>query len=393
MQKRAVFDGNQAGAMSLKGVKINCRQATADDESSKKRKAVKKVTPVGVVGRLALGVLAVELVVLLLLGGVIGLRKSGESSLRKGVDSSGPSLDSGLEEDYPASNWQEGWVRHDGKVYEYNDDILTFLFLGIDKMEKVSPNPDLVSGGQSDAIFLLVIDTAAKDMCLVGVNRDTIVDVRMVGIGDDGEDIIFPAQLTVQHGFGDGMEGSCQMTEEAVSKLFYDLPIHGYVSFNMGGIAELNDAIGGVELEILEDLPKVHKNWTKGTQVKLEGMDAFWYVKYRDTTIFESARGRLARQKQYLGIFGRQAIAATKKDITLPVTLYGKLKDYIVTDISIDEMTYLASELVNYQFDIDEIYTMEGTTIRAEKFEEFYPDKDALRELIIKVFYREVDMD
>ena len=381
--------------MSLMGLKIGHGQMTSADESRKKRKTAdkKKLTPAGIVGRLALGLLAVELVILLLLGGVVGLRQSGEKSLRKGVDSNGPSLDSGIEGDAPTSNWQEGWVRHDGKVYEYNDDILTFLFLGIDKMDKVTPNPDLVSGGQSDAIFLLVVDTAAKDMCLVGVNRDTIVDIRMVGIGEDGEDIIYPAQLTVQHGFGDGMEGSCKLTEEAVSKLFYDLPIHGYVSFNMGGIADLNDAIGGVELEILEDLPNVHKNWTKGTQVKLEGMDAFYYVKYRDTTIFESARNRLARQKQYLGVFAKQAIAATKKDITLPVTLYGTLKDYIVTDISIGEMTYLASELANYQFDVDEIYTMEGTTISGEIFEEFYPDKDALRDLIIQVFYREVDMD
>ena len=365
---------------------------TSADGNRKRRKAAvkKKLTPLGIVGRVALGFLSVELVILLLLGGVVGIRKSGEKSLRKGVDSNGPSLDSGIEEGSPASNWQEGWVRHDGKVYEYNDDILTFLFLGIDKMDKVSPNPDLVSGGQSDAIFLLVVDTAAKDICLVGVNRDTIVDICMVGIGDDGEDIIYPSQLAVQHGFGDGMEGSCLMTQEAVSELFYDLPIHGYVSFNMGGIAELNDAIGGVELEILEDLPGVHEDWTKGTHVKLEGMDAFWYVKYRDTTIFESARGRLARQKQYLGIFSKQAIAATKKDITLPVTLYGALKDYIVTDLSIDEMTYLASELVNYRFDIDEIFTLEGTTITGEKHEEFYPDKDALRDLIIKVFYREV---
>lgn len=381
--------------MSLMGLKIGHGQMTSADESRKKRKTAdkKKLTPAGIVGRLALGLLAVELIILLLLGGVVSLRQSGEKSLRKGVDSNGPSLDSGIEGDAPTSNWQEGWVRHDGKVYEYNDDILTFLFLGIDKMDKVTPNPDLVSGGQSDAIFLLVVDTAAKDMCLVGVNRDTIVDIRMVGIGEDGEDIIYPAQLTVQHGFGDGMEGSCKLTEEAVSKLFYDLPIHGYVSFNMGGIADLNDAIGGVELEILEDLPNVHKNWTKGTQVKLEGMDAFYYVKYRDTTIFESARNRLARQKQYLGVFAKQAIAATKKDITLPVTLYGTLKDYIVTDISIGEMTYLASELANYQFDVDEIYTMEGTTISGEIFEEFYPDKDALRDLIIQVFYREVDMD
>lgn len=383
--------------MSLMDEKIDHEQMTSADRSHKRRVKrqktadKKKLNPAAIVGRLVLGLLAVELVILLLLGGVIGIRKSGEKSLRKGVNSNGPSLDSGIEEeDMPTPKWQEGWVRHDGKVYEYNDDILTFLFLGIDKMDKVSPNPDLVSGGQSDAIFLVVADTAAKDISLVGVNRDTMVDICMVGIGDDGEDIIFPAQLAVQHGFGDGMEGSCQLTEEAVSKLFYDLPIHGYVSFNMGGIAELNDAIGGVELEILEDMPKVYENWTKGTQVRLEGMDAFWYVKYRDTTIFESARGRLARQKQYLGVFSKQAIAATKKDITLPVTLYGTLKDYIVTDLSIDEMTYLASELVNYRFDIDEIYTLEGTTITGERFEEFYPNKDALRDLIIKVFYREV---
>ena len=94
---------------------------------------------------MVLGLLAVELVVLLLLGGVIGIRKSGEKSLRKGVNSNGPSLDSGIEEDYPVTKWQEGWVCHEGKVYEYNDDILTFLFLGIDKMDKVSPNPDLVN--------------------------------------------------------------------------------------------------------------------------------------------------------------------------------------------------------------------------------------------------------
>lgn len=122
----------------------------------------------------------------------------------------------------------------------------------------------------------------------------------------------------------------------------------------------------------------------------MEGMDAFWYVKYRDTTVFESARGRLARQKQYLTAFIRQAIAATREDITLPIDLYGRLKQYMVTDVTTDELAYLASELIDYSFEQDAIYVMEGTTREWNGHEEFYPDREALRELMIQLFYREV---
>lgn len=353
-------------------------------------------------GRIALGFLALELVVAAVLMITVGITLMGERRLRGSADSERPSMEGepiaadadtegGAEAADSETVWQEGWVRHNGKIYEYNDDILTFLILGIDKMDKVAPNPDKVSGGQSDAIFLAVIDTGARKVSLVGVNRDTIVDIYMKEAGKNGEDMIAPAQLAVQHGFGDGMEESCELTEAAVSELFYDLPIHGYVSFNMGGIAALNDAMGGVDVTVLEDLTKKNKKWKEGTQVHLEGMDAFWYVKWRDTTIFESARKRLERQKQYLRAFADKAIAATKNDITLPVTLYKELKDYIVTDISIDEMAYLAKELIHYQFDIDTIYTMEGETIMGEEHEGFYPDKDALKDLMIQVFYREVE--
>lgn len=347
-----------------------------------------------IIGRIGLIFLAVEVFVAAVLFIVIGIIHLGQNRLRSSAGSEGPVLDMGQDEDIPFSEvWQEGWVRYDGRVYEYNDDILTFLVLGIDIMEKVSPNADKVSGGQSDAIFLAVMDTDAKQVSLIGVNRDTIVDVKMVGIGENGEDIIFPAQLAVQHGFGDGMAGSCELTKEAVSKLFYGLPIHGYVSFNMGGVAVLNDAVGGVELSVLEDLTKLNEDWKEGEQVRLEGMDAFWYVKWRDTTVYESARNRLGRQKQYLGAFVKQAVSETKKDFTFPMTLYGELKDYVVTDLTIDEMTYLASQLAAYTFDSDAIYTLEGTTQMGEQFEEFYPDKDALRSLMIRLFYREVEIE
>lgn len=313
---------------------------------------------------------------------------SGEKSLRSQGAESAPPMSA--EED-DGIVWQENWVRYEGKIYEYNQDILTFLVLGIDKMEPVAPNPDKVSGGQSDTIFLAVMNPDTKSLSLIGINRDTIVDIRMVGIADNGGDLIYPAQLSVQHGFGDGMEGSCELTKDAVSKLFYDLPIHGYVSFNMGGVAVLNDALGGVELQVLGDMTSLYKDWTEGTRVLLLGEEAFEYVHYRDVTVYESARDRLSRQKQYLTAFVQKAVEATKKDITMPVTLYNSLKDYVVTDITIDEMTYLAGELVNYSFDGDAIYTLEGVTKVGEQYEEFYPDKEALKALILQVFYREVD--
>ena len=224
------------------------------------------------------------------------------------------------------SNWKEGWVRYQDKIYEYNEDILTFLVMGIDKMEEVSESKDAVSGGQSDALFLVIANPDDRSIKILAVNRDTMTDIVAYNAGVDGSSPIVNAQIAVQHGFGDGKELSCELTRDAVSKLFFDLPINGYVSVNMAAIPELNDALGGVDVTSLEDLSKIIKGAKEGAELHLEGMDAFWYVKYRDTKVFESARGRLARQKQYLTAFMNKAIAATKKDITLPINLYGKLK-------------------------------------------------------------------
>ncbi len=291
----------------------------------------------------------------------------------------------------PAVVWQEGWVRHNGKIYEYNDDIMTFLVLGIDKQGTVKESTSLTGGGQSDAIFLVIINPDDKDINILGINRDTITTIQKYGMGPEGSSVPALAQIAVQHGFGDGKELSCELTLEAVSALLYDLPIHGYLSVNMGAIAKLNDAVGGVEVSVLEDMTKKNKKWTEGAQITLKGKDAVQYVQWRDTSVFESARGRLARQKQYLTAFAAKFKDATKKDITLPVKLYQEFSKYIVTDVTVDEIAYLAGQLLDYSFDGDAIHTLEGTTVQGEIYEEFYPDKQALKEQMLELFYQEVE--
>ena len=284
-------------------------------------------------------------------------------------------------------DWQVGDVRYNGIHYRYNQDILTFLFLGIDKMGEVEPVKDAIDGGQSDAIFLLAMDPHKKEATVIGIPRDTMAEIDLYTRSGT---YIGPtvSQLCLQHGYGDGAQLSCERSVKAVSRLFYGLPVHGYCAINMGAIPLLNDAVGGITLRALETMDFKDFHAEEGKELHLKGMDAYYYLHNRDIASFSSAGRRLQRQKQYLTEYAAIAIEAMKADIALPVTLYGTLSRYMVTDITVDEVSYLAPQMAGYS--LGEIHTLEGTTVTGEEFEEFYPDEEALYRLILEVFYEEV---
>ncbi|MBR1931134.1 MAG: LCP family protein [Lachnospiraceae bacterium] len=293
-----------------------------------------------------------------------------------------------LEDEIDEVAWQEGDIRYEGEIYRYNEDILTFLFLGIDKNEEARVVDDGIKGGQSDALFLLVLNPHTEEMTIIGIPRDTITDVDIYGKHGDYIGTT-PTQISLQHGYGDGDKLSCERSVKAVSGLFYELPIHGYCSINMGGIPLLNDAIGGVEVTALQDVPRAKIK--EGETVLLMGQDAYHYLHDRDTKIFASAEARLARQKQYITAYIGKAKAAVKEDITLAVKLYSTVSKYMVTDITVDEVSYLATQASNYSFDDDHISVLKGDVkIGADGFEEFHVDEAYLYELILDTFYEKI---
>ena len=62
----------------------------------------------------------------------------------------------------------------------------------------------------------------------------------------------------------------------------------------------------------------------------------------------------------------------------------------MVTDLTADEIAYMAGNWIQYDF--GRILSMKGETLHGMKHEEFYPDYDALRELVLDVFYEEVTL-
>ena len=288
--------------------------------------------------------------------------------------------------------WQEGWIRYQGKVYAYNEDIRTFLFMGIDKNSEVKEVAEGTNGGQADALFLAVMNPHKESIQVIGINRNTIADIDVYN--DQGAYVdTIRAQLAVQHGFGNGVEESCEYQVKAVSRFFYSLPIHGYAAINMSAIETLNDAVGGVDVTVLEDLTRIDASLVEGQQVHLQGKSAFWYVKYRDISKFGSADLRLARQKQYLNGFIGAAKKAAKQDISVALKLYQAIAPMMTTNVSADEVAYLAPILVDYGFDQEEFYMIPGETVMGDQFEEFYAEEEALYQMILNIFYEEVAIE
>jgi LCP family protein required for cell wall assembly len=333
------------------------------------------------------------LIILALISALV-IRTVGKSRLKNSTVETHPVIiteETALAAPEEKEKWEEGWIKYNGKVYEYNDDIMTFLFMGVDKNGKVKQVAEGTNGGQADALFLLVLDSKKETISVIGINRNTMTDVDVYN--EYGDYVTTTkAQIAVQHGFGNGVEESCEYQVDAVRKLMYQLPIHGYAAINMKAIPIINDAVGGVNLQAIEDIYKGKKKIiSEGDNVHLKGEEAYLYLRDRDEDEFASSDRRLARQKQYLTIFLAQAKSAVKNDIGVVSELYKDITPYMTTNVSFDEVAYLAPEVSGYQFSESSFYMIEGETKMGEEFEEFYPDEQALYDLIIKVFYREVD--
>ena len=99
---------------------------------------------------------------------------------------------------------------------------------------------------------------------------------------------------------------------------------------------------------------------------------------------------RMQRQQQYLAALVSQTLAAVRNDITLPVSIYQTVSDYMVTDISADEVSYLAAQAAGCSLDSNFIRNIAGESTAGDAYMEFHVDEKAFYELILDIFYEKV---
>lgn len=281
-------------------------------------------------------------------------------------------------------------VVYKGKKYRYNEENINILCLGIDKSISETDEDNVGTNGQADVLILMNLDTANGTLTMVNIPRDTLVDVSKYNV--DGQYTgVDKMQICLAYAYGDGKETSCENVSEAVGRLMYGMPINSFAAIDYDAISLLNDAVGGVTVEILEDLTYIDWRFSEGNTVTLNGKQAHSYVRARDMSRVDSNLLRMERQKQYLNAFIQTALTATKSDLSVPLDLYSVASDYMVTNLDAARVTYLASEVMDCGVNEIVSLTVPGEMKKGEKYAEYYPDETGLYELVLEVFYEEVE--
>lgn len=313
-------------------------------------------------------------------GAFLYLRSEGRKSLMEAAVTAAPDMGD-MQED-------SGTVSYNGKRYKYNEDMINILCMGIDQYTE-DPAADAGEGGQADTIFLLALNTKDNTMTVTGISRDTMTAVKTYDhqgnyVGETTN------HLGLAYAFGDGGKQSGELMREAVSKLMYDLPIHGYAAIRLDAIQKLNDSVGGVTVTLTEDMILGGQSYQAGDSVLLEGAQAQSFVQNRDMDQEGSNNLRMERQKLYVLSFIDEAKKALKRHPALAADLYKGLTADMVTSIGLDEAVYLASLFTDISFGVDDISMLAGETRQGAVYEEFYLDEDALLDTLFNTFYIEV---
>lgn len=357
------------------------------DPKARKKSGRKQKAPRKKKGPL-IAVLIIFGILVLLLATAVGayfyLNKKGEAQLKK--NQSIASITAPEE----ASSEDDGkMIVYNGAKYKYNEDNINILFMGIDRDMQDTGEKVIGENGQADVLIWAALDSKTGHLSLINISRDAMVDVNKYNVKDKylGTDKM---QLCLAYSYGDGKEKSCENTLQSVSRLMYGMPVNAYVAIDYSAIAPLNDAIGGVTVNVLEDLTQSDSALKAGETVTLHGEQAQTYVRSRNTEVLDSNNQRMERQKQYIDAFLQQAISQTKKNPTLPVTLYNDVSDYMVTNISASEATHLATLMIQNGVSGGDILTVPGEVTQGDVYAEFNPDDKELYKLILSVFYKEI---
>ncbi len=345
-----------------------------------------------------LGVLARILIVLIVLiaagiGGLVYLRAHGQKSMTHDAGDVELTMQKDNTPDDVEEIEDEGkTITYKGEKYRWNDNISTVLFLGSDRSVKQQEEQESIIGknGQADTILLGIIDNTNKKISFINVNRDTMTNVsQYTPDGDYAGDK--QMQICLAYSYGKDNEEGCEMMASTVSNLLYGIPIDSYARISYDAVPMLNDSVGGVTVKVLEDMTGYDPALVKDATVTLNGKQAAHYIRERNMYVLETNELRVARQKQYFYAFMHRTIEATRQDLTLPIGLYNNAKPYMTTSITVSQVTYLTSKVLEYGVEDGAIHSVPGSSIDgANGLVEFHVDETSLYELILNTFYNKV---
>lgn len=274
-------------------------------------------------------------------------------------------------------------ITRDGVDYFPRQDITTMLVMGIDQFGPVADSRSYSNHGATDMNMLLIFDETNRVCNVLHLNRDTMVEMPVLGVGGREAGTYF-GQLALSHTYGTGLSDSCENTRKTVSDFLYGISIDYYMAMHMDAISILNDAVGGVTVNVTEDFSAVDPTIGKGL-VTLKGEQSIHFVRTRQGVGDQLNTSRIQRQQAYIDGFVDAFRQKREENVEFILTAYEEVSPYLVTDCSANAVSGMIDRYGD--FTIGEVVSPEGENVLGEKYYEFYVDEEKLDELILRLFY------
>lgn len=274
-------------------------------------------------------------------------------------------------------------IVRDGVEYFPRQDITVVMVSGIDRTGPMESSGTYNNPGAADMVSLLIFDQTNGKIDIISLNRDTMMEIPVLGFGGKSAGTI-RGQLALAHTYGSGLEDSSMNLRHAVSDFLYGLQIDYYVTMNMDAIARINDAVGGVTVNVTDDFSAIDPTIPMG-EVKLMGQQAVNFVRTRRGMGDGTNLTRMDRHKEYMSGFLKALDAQLDTSKTDLLTAYEDAGAYMVTDCTTKTLATMIERYRDYE--LDQILIVKGENIKGAEFMEYHVDEEALDALILENLY------
>lgn len=272
------------------------------------------------------------------------------------------------------------------KDYVSDDNINSYLIIGTDAGGE--DQGEKYQGTLADFLALLIIDNTTERFAFIQVDRNSMVDIQTVDAEGNFE-TMGEQQLCLAHWYGKNDNQRNNNTVLNVSELLGGLAIDDYYTINMADMDKINNAIGGVVVDIEEDMTSVDPEFVQGTSVHLTDGQAEKFVRARMSVGDGSNKGRMRRQRQYMQKAYSMVMDQLRENPEYVNELYDQLKGDVQTSSSGGDLSRLTNHMLQYE-NLG-ILEFEGSTKLGDTqgdgidHEEFYVNEESIVSVLSKV--------
>ena len=277
-------------------------------------------------------------------------------------------------------------ISYNGKKYKENTSIKSYLFIGVDEREDDFVDEELTPGtaGQADCLILLILNIDTNEANILQINRNAMTELDIYN-ELSAVDKTVTGPVCLQYAYATGGKRSSIAQRKTVEELLFNISIDGYLTMSLPGIADINDAFGGVDVTMENDYTWIDQSFVQGSTVHLEGEAATRFVQSRDKSVFNSVQDRMDRQTAYVTSFINSLKNMQGESIA------GKLSQFIGSTVLTDLKASELNELINYDYNTDNVLYLPGEMVQGEEYEEYNVDNTELEKMIVDLFYTETE--